>query len=98
MAIRFLLKADGSKLLKADGGGILLAEAPELAAKTIVIKGSTDDDTVLIHGAASGDHDTVEVETLQNGDFRLVPPVTDARTRRVIEGFTATERRSIENG
>jgi hypothetical protein len=94
----FLLKADGGKLLKADGGGILLAEGPELSADTVVIRGSTDDEMVLIHGAASADHDVVEIETLNDGEFRIVPPVTDARTRRVIEGFTETERRNIENG
>ncbi len=95
----FLLKADGGKLLKADGGALLLADSPELASATIVVSGSTDDETALVKGAADADQATLEIETLLNGDYRIVPSLEpDSRNRRMIEGFTETERRKVENG
>jgi hypothetical protein len=90
----FLLKADGSALLKADGDKILLAEGPNVFADTAVIQGSTDDETVIIAGLDS-EHDTVLIESLVDGSYRIVPPTVDQSMHRAVRGPKETEQREI---
>jgi len=94
-----LLLETGDKALLETGDSILLEvdfTDIDLSGDQIQIIGYNDDDQVVIEGAL-GDEDTVLIETLNAGEFRVATTRLLDERRRIV-GFDATEKRRLKNG